>query len=67
MVIDDVYTLKCEAAVCSRMEDLKKLTLSVLVCEAASRVGFVNVKPQQLEAILAFFEGKNVFMSLPRH
>ena len=47
------------------MEDLSKLALSVLVREAASRLGFTNVKPQQLEAILAFCGGKDVFVSLP--
>ena len=65
MLIDDVYAPKCEATVRSRMEDLKKLALSVLVREAASRLGFANVKPQQLEAILAFCQGKDVFVSLP--
>ena len=65
MLIDDVCALKCEATVRSRMEDLKKLALSVLVREAASRLGFANVKPQQMEAILAFCQGKDVFVSLP--
>ena len=65
MLIDDVYAPKCEATARSRMEDLKKLALSVLVREAASRLGFANVKPQQLEAILAFCQGKDVFVSLP--
>ena len=44
------------------MEDLSKLALSVLVREAASRLGFTNVKPQQLEAILAFCGGKDVLI-----
>ena len=65
MLIDDVYALKCEATVRSRMEDLKTLALSVLVREAASRLGFANVKPQQMEAILAFCQGKDVFVSFP--
>ena len=65
MLIDDVCALKCEATVRSRMEDLKKLALSVLVREAASRLGFANVKPQQMEAILAFCQGKDVFVSFP--
>ena len=65
MLLDDVCALKCEATVRSRMEDFKKLALSVLVREAASRLGFMNVKPQQMETILAFCQGKDVFVSLP--
>ena len=46
-------------------QQISPIALSVLVRKVASRLGFVNVKPQQLEAILAFCEGKDVFMSLP--
>ena len=35
------------------VKDIKKLALSVLVRKVTSQLGFVNVKPQQLEAILA--------------
>ena len=39
--------------------------ISLLVREAASRLGFPNVKPHQPEAILAFCEGEDVCVSLP--
>lgn len=45
------------------MEDLKTIALSALICEAASRIGYTNVKPKQLEAILEFCEGKMGKMS----
>ena len=37
----------------------------MLVREAASRIGFPNFKPQQLEAMLAFCKGKDVCVSHP--
>jgi len=36
-----------------------------LLSSSSLALGFVNVKPQQLEAILAFCEGKDVFVSRP--
>ena len=41
------------------------IALSVLIREAASRKGYANVKPKQLETVLEFGKGKDVFVSLP--
>ena len=47
------------------MEDLRTIALSALIREAASRIGYDNVKPKQIEAVLEFCKGKDVFVSLP--
>ena len=47
------------------MEDLRTIVLSALIREAASRIGYDNVKPKQIEAVLEFCKGKDVFVSLP--
>ena len=47
------------------MEELRILALSVLVRVAVSRLGFRNIKDKQLEAVVNFCQGRDVFVSLP--
>ena len=46
------------------MEDLRTIALSALIRETASKIGYANVKPKQLEAVLDFCKGIDVFVSL---
>ena len=41
------------------MEGLQAIALSALTREAASKIGYENVKPKQIEAVLEFSKGKN--------
>ena len=47
------------------MNDLRTIVLSALTREAASKIGYENVKPKQMEAVLKFCKGRDVFVSLP--
>ena len=48
------------------MEELRILALSVLVREAASRLGFNEMKEKQLEAVVNLaWVGTSLFLSLP--
>ena len=40
------------------------IALSALICETVSKIGYANVKPKQLEAVLDFCKGIDVFVSL---
>ena len=44
------------------MEDLRTIALSALIREVASKIGYDNVKPKQIEAVLEFCKGKDVFV-----
>ena len=61
MLIDDIYALKCSQP----NGRSKEISLICAKREAASQLGFASLKSQQLKAILAFCEGKDVFVSLP--
>ena len=37
------------------MEDLRTIALSALIREAASKIGYENIKPKQIEAVLGIF------------
>ena len=41
------------------MEDLRTIVLSAFIHEAASQIGYENVKPKQIEAVLEFCKGKD--------
>ena len=41
------------------MEDLRTIVLSAFICEAASQIGYENVKPKQIEAVLELCKGKD--------
>ena len=45
------------------MEDLQTIALSALTHEAASNIRYENVKPKQIQAVLEFYKGKDVFDS----
>ena len=45
------------------MEDLQ--TISALIPEAASNIGYDSVKSKQIQAVLEFCKGKDIFASLP--
>ena len=47
------------------MGNLRTIALSALIREAASKIGYENVKPKQIETVLEFCKGKDVFVSLP--
>ena len=58
------------------MEGVAQLDIEVGMCEqdtridevvlrAAQRLGFADLRPQQMEAIKTFMQGKDVFVSLP--
>ena len=58
------------------MEGVPQLDIEVGMCEqdmhiqevvmrVAQRLGFADPRPQQLEAIKTFMQGKDVFVSLP--
>ena len=41
------------------MEDLRTIALSALIRETASKIGYENVNPKQIEAVLEFCKGKD--------
>ena len=58
------------------MEGVAQLDIEVGMCEqdtrieevvlrAVQRLGFADLRPQQMEAIKTFMQGKDVFVSLP--
>ena len=58
------------------MEGVAQLDIEVRICEqdkrieevvlrAVQRLGFADLRPQQMVAIKAFMQGKDVFVSLP--
>ena len=58
------------------MEGVAQLDIEVGMCEqdthfqevilhAVQRLGFADPRPQQMEAIITFMQGKDVFVSLP--
>ena len=69
MLIDDVYALTCSRCSQQNGRSHEICVSESLICVSLrsdfSTIGFSNVKPHQLEAILAFCEGKDVCVSLP--
>ena len=49
----------------AEMSDLKSLSMEALVKRAASQLGYPRIKPKQLEAVVKFCLGRDVFASLP--
>ena len=41
------------------MEDLRTIALSAFIRESASQIGYENVKPKQIEAVMEFCKGKD--------
>ena len=41
------------------MEDLRTIALSAFIREAASQIGYENIKRKQIEAVLEFCKGKD--------
>ena len=46
-------------------KDVEKSELDGLVRKAAESMGYVSVKDEQLGAVLAFLQGRDVFVSMP--
>ena len=49
----------------AEMSDLKSLSMEALIKRAASQLGYPRIKPKQLEAVVKFCQGRDVFASLP--
>ena len=47
------------------MDSLKKLALITVICAVARHFGYPRLRTSQLKAIVAFCQGKDVFVSLP--
>ena len=58
-----LYICVC-VSVCVHMCLSQTIVLSALTREAASKIGFENVKPKQIEAVLKCCKGRDVFVSL---
>ena len=61
MLIDEVYALQCS----QQTGRSREISLICVNPRSSFSTGFPNAKPHQLEAILVFCKGKDVFMSLP--
>ena len=53
------------ASVCVSEDELKRDRITAIVCVAAAEAGFQDLKPEQIQAILEFIDGRDIFVSLP--
>ena len=51
------------ASVCASEDELKRDRITAIVRVAAE--GFQDLKPEQMQAILEFIDGRDIFVSLP--
>ena len=59
-VVEDMVQLDIEVGMCEQDTHIQEVIL-----RAVQRVGFADPRPQQMEAIITFMQGKYVFVSLP--
>ena len=52
-------------SVCASEDELERERITVIVCVAAAEAGFQDLKPEQMQAILEFIDGRDIFLSLP--
>ena len=52
------------ASVCASEDELKGDRITAIVRVAAAEAGFQDLKPEQMQAILEFIDGRDIFVSL---
>ena len=53
------------ASVCENEDELKRDCITAIVHVAAAEAGFQDLKPEQMQAILEFINGHDIFVLLP--
>ena len=53
------------ASVCARGDELERDRITTIVCVVAAEAGFQDLKPEQMQVILEFIDGHDIFVSLP--
>ena len=53
------------ASVCASEDELEQDRITAIVRVAAAEAGFQDLKPEQMQAILEFIDGRDIFASLP--
>ena len=53
------------ASVCASEDELERDRITVIVRVAAAEAGFQDLKPEQMQAILEFINGRDIFVLLP--
>ena len=53
------------ASVCASEDELKRDRITAIVRVAAAEAGFQDLKQEQMQAILEFIDGRDIFVSLP--
>ena len=53
------------ASVCASEDELERDRITMIVRVAAAEAGFQGLKPEQMQAILEFSDGRDIFVSLP--
>ena len=55
------------ASVCASEDELKRDRITMIVRVAAAEAGFQDLKPEQMQGILEFIDGRDIFVSLLTH
>ena len=53
------------ASVCASEDELERDRITAIVRVAAAEAGLQDLKPEQIQAILEFIDGHDIFMPLP--
>ena len=52
-------------SVCASEDELERDRITAIVRVAAAEAGLQDLKPEQMQAILEFIDGRDIFVSLP--
>ena len=52
-------------SICASKDELERDCITAIVRVAAAKAGFQDLKPEQMQAILEFIDGRDIFVSLP--